>query len=115
MEIIREPLHDAPAGQEKIALRADRHTLAKRRWRGVAEDGREFGFDLEEPLSDCDAIFRDGGKLYVVFQEPEPLIEVILDEDSAKAAETGWSIGNMHLPMEVKGSAIRMAAGSVRR
>ena len=33
-----------------VILTADRATLAKRRWRGVAQDGREFGFDLDHVL-----------------------------------------------------------------
>jgi urease accessory protein UreE len=28
----------------------ERLKLAKRRWRGAATDGEEFGFDLEKPL-----------------------------------------------------------------
>ena len=33
-----------------IPLTVERRVLAKRRWRGKAEDGTDFGFDLDVPL-----------------------------------------------------------------
>ena len=32
--------------QNEISLTVERRVLAKRRWRGQAEDGTDFGFDL---------------------------------------------------------------------
>jgi urease accessory protein len=115
MEIVRHPLSCPETNRARVEIVVDRHTLAKRRWRGLASDGREFGFDLEEPLSDGVAVFDDGQHVYVVRQQPESLFEVALGDDPVRAAEMGWSIGNMHLPMEVKGSAIRMAAEPAAR
>jgi hypothetical protein len=52
LTIIREGLQDHITGEDhhQVRLIADRLTLTKRRWRGAAEDGRKFGFDLEGPL-----------------------------------------------------------------
>ena len=36
--------------ENKISLTVERRVLAKRRWRGEAEDGTDFGFDLVSPL-----------------------------------------------------------------
>ena len=36
--------------QNEISLTVERRVLAKRRWRGQAEDGTDFGFDLISPL-----------------------------------------------------------------
>ena len=58
MEIIRGALPLPATAFAKISIPIDRYTLAKRRWRGVAEDGREFGFDLEAPLADGAEIGR---------------------------------------------------------
>lgn len=108
MEIIRDHIHDhAPA--ERIEVRADRHQLAKRRWRGVAADGREFGFDLEHALSDGDAFLRDGAKLYVIAQDPEPVLEIALGTDAPTAARLGWLVGNLHFQIEVTPESVRVA------
>ena len=51
MKLIRE-LH-AIAGEtfdRSISLTVERRVLAKRRWRGQAEDRTDFGFDLQAPL-----------------------------------------------------------------
>ena len=50
MQIINHPLRGIGDGLKTIPLRVDRVTLAKRRWRGSAEDGCEFGFDLAVKL-----------------------------------------------------------------
>src|SRR4051794_5023561 len=49
--IVNHQLDSAP-DLPRIALRVDRLTLAKRRWRATAEDGAEFGFDLAAPMAD---------------------------------------------------------------
>ena len=66
----------AAAGDEIVFLTPDRATLAKRRWRGVAQDGREFGFDLDHALSDGSVFFREPGKSYVISQAPEAVLEI---------------------------------------
>ncbi|HET9523615.1 MAG TPA: hypothetical protein VFO90_05245 [Terrimicrobiaceae bacterium] len=100
-------VNGAAAGDEIIFLSPDRATLAKRRWRGVAQDGREFGFDLDHALSDGSVFFREPGKSYVISQSPEPVLEIELDQDPKPAAALAWQIGNLHFPIEVTDSVIR--------
>jgi urease accessory protein len=46
---------------EQVRLRVERRMFLKRRWRGTAEDGVEFGFDLAGRLhsSNRDSRLRD--------------------------------------------------------
>lgn len=89
-------------------LAVERLTLAKRRWRGVAEDGREFGFDLTAPLADGAAVFQSGTAVYVIAQKYEPVLEVALGTDSPTAARLGWMIGNLHFQIEVAAEIVRV-------
>jgi urease accessory protein len=115
MEIIRQ--HAASTDPNKLRVRVpiDRLTLAKRRWRGEAEDGREFGFDLEKPLADGATVFADEQREYVIAQKYEPVLEVLLAQDPPAAAKLGWMIGNLHFPLEVTSNAIRVADDSALR
>lgn len=92
---------------EQIRLVAERRMFLKRRWRGVAEDGTEFGFDLESRLKNGGVILREDLADYVVWQEPELIYEVLL-ETPAQAALVGWKVGNLHLPVEVTGNTVRV-------
>lgn len=79
-------------------LRVERRTLAKRLWRGVAEDGAEFGFQLEKSLQPGETIHETVRTRYVVVQEPEPVLEISLAGLPASAAAgIGWAVGNLHL------------------
>lgn len=91
-----------------IALRSDRITLAKRRWRGTADDGADFGFELESPLRDGDVVWQSETHRYVVQQAPEPVVAVDLDVAPSAAAGIGWAIGNLHL--ELSAEATRLLA-----
>jgi len=97
-----------PAADLKIAVPADRLNLAKRRWRAVAADGREFGFDLERHLHDGDVVHREESIAYVLAQKPEPVLEITLPADPTAAARLGWQIGNLHFPLETTAGAIRV-------
>ncbi len=108
LDIIRAPLAEHDASLPPVRIPVDRLTLAKRRWRGVAEDGREFGFDLEKPLADGDAAFQ-AESLYVIAQKYEPVLEVALGTDAPTAARLGWLIGNLHFPLEVACATVRVA------
>ncbi len=109
MEIIPSQLRGAPAeGEQIVAISADRSTLAKRRWRGIAADNREFGFDLERAVSHGDVVFREAARCYVVRQEPEPVLEIALEGTASRNASIAWQIGNLHFPIEITGSAIRV-------
>lgn len=108
MQLIHDHLHNVDPTLPRISIAVDRLTLAKRRWRGVAEDSREFGFDLEHPLSNGDIVCADGAA-YVIAQKPEPVLEVSLGTDAAAAARLGWIIGNLHFQLEVAEGVVRVA------
>ena len=44
--------------ENKISLTVERRVLAKRRWRGQAEDGTNFGFDLMS-LFEMECVFTE--------------------------------------------------------
>lgn len=112
MEIIHGATTTADATRPQIRLAVDRLTLAKRRWRGIAEDGREFGFDLTAPLRDGDFFFSSESGAYVLAQKYEPVLEVSVTgealRDGAQAARLGWLIGNLHFQIEVTADVIRV-------
>jgi urease accessory protein len=108
MEIINRPKPPAPSSLPILRIPVERLTLAKRRWRGMAEDGCEFGFDLERPLSDGSVVFQSGNAVYVIAQKFEPVLEVVLDTDLSEAARLGWTIGNLHFPLEVTSALVRV-------
>jgi urease accessory protein len=89
-------------------VRTDRITLAKRRWRGFAEDGVEFGLELAAPLTDGETILQTSTVRYVIRQEPEAVVEILLDLAPSAAAGIGWAIGNLHL--ELCGEPTRLLA-----
>lgn len=85
-----------------IALRVERLTLAKRLWRSTAEDGSEFGFELEAPLRHGDTFFQSADTRYTIHQQPEPVVEIALDIAPSAAAGIGWAIGNLHLELSAE-------------
>ncbi len=109
MEIIRAPLFEWDASLPPIRISVDRITLAKRRWRGAAEDGSDFGFDLETPLADGACVFQSERTIFVIAQRYEPVLEVALGSDAPASARLGWIIGNLHFPLEVAGAVVRVA------
>lgn len=95
-----------------LRIPVERLTLAKRRWRGVAEDGQEFGFDLETPLADGAAVFQSEVAVYVLAQKYEPVLEVRTSEcgvrNGGDAARLGWMIGNLHFQIEIVEDVVRV-------
>jgi len=91
--------HGIDGPHHHIDLWVDRATLAKRRWRGTAVDGREFGFDLTEPINHGAHFFADGANYYVIEQRPEDIIEIAVSSPR-EAGSLGWKLGNLHLPVE---------------
>ena len=90
----------------EIAVRADRFTLAKRLWRGTADDGTEFGCELDAPLRHGDCIFESANARYIVLQFEEPVVEVSLEVTPSAAAGIGWAIGNLHLELSAEPSRL---------
>ena len=101
MQLIHDHLHDWDRTLPRVALPVERLTLHKRRWRGVASDGVEFGFDLEHPLTDGDVFFQSEAGVYHLAQRPEPVLEIPLGLDATDAARLGWRLGNLHFPLAV--------------
>jgi urease accessory protein len=97
LRFVREPVADPDASLPEIAVRADRHDAARRRWRVVAEDGVEFGFELARPLRHGAVVAQTVAARYVLRQHAEPVLIVPLDLPSSAAAGLGWAFGNMHL------------------
>ena len=90
----------------EIVVRVERLKLAKRIWRGMADDGAEFGCELAMPLRDGDTIWQTSGARYVVRQPAEPVIEISLEVASSAAAGIGWAIGNLHLELSAEASRL---------
>lgn len=112
MHLIDEHLTAWDRALPRLELRVERLTLAKRRWRGVAEDGREFGFVLDRPMVDGEAFFATEAAVYVIAQMAEPVLEIQSSHfgtRSADAARLGWLIGNLHFPLAIDGDTIRVA------
>ena len=102
MHLIRRAVAESNSELREIALRTDRFTLAKRLWRGRADDGTEFGFELDAPLKHGDTVFQTSTARYVVQQAEEPVVEVALDVAPSAAAGLGWAIGNLHLELSAE-------------
>lgn len=113
--IVTKSLAERNAALPEVRIPVDRMVLAKRRWRGVAEDGAEFGFDLEKALPDGALVHQGAVAVYVLAQKYEPVLEVNLASNPAVAAKLGWMIGNLHFPLEVTEGVIRVADDSALR
>jgi urease accessory protein len=107
-QFIETPTPDLP----RIRIPVERLTLAKRRWRGEAEDGQEFGFDVEKPLADGVTIFQNEAAVYVLAQKYEPVLEVRTADcgvrNGGDAARLGWLIGNLHFQIEIVEDVVRV-------
>jgi urease accessory protein len=100
--LIRRPVPTPNAALPEIVLRAERLVLAKRLWRGAADDGVEFGFELDAPLAHGDTFFESATARYVVQQQPERVLEISLALAPSAAAGIGWAIGNLHLELSAE-------------
>ncbi len=91
----------------QIILNAERSMFLKRRWRGVASDGVEFGFDLEDRLKDGCVIFQTDVTDYVIRQIPELVYQIQMTSPDF-AALVGWKVGNLHFPVQITGAWVRI-------
>lgn len=119
MTIIQQPLDATATAPNIVRLAVERSTLAKRRWRGMAEDGAEFGFDLARPLADGAAFHQSETARYVIAQKYEPVLEIrgaeLTGAAFGDAARLGWMIGNLHFQIEIADGVIRVADDSAVR
>ncbi len=95
MHLITQALPAVPEGLTIVKVEVDRHKLARRRWRGTAADGSDFGFDVNESLSHGDCIHATDTEVYVIEQSPEDCFLVPI-KAAKEAAWIGWMIGNLH-------------------
>lgn len=102
MQLISGPVIAPDASLPEIILTVDRLTLAKRIWRGVAEDGAEFGFELDKPLQPGETFWQTAAARYVVRQQPEAVLAVSLEMAPSAAAGIGWAVGNLHLELQAE-------------
>jgi urease accessory protein len=102
MTIISAPVATPDPALPGVSLRAERLQLAKRIWRGSAEDGTEFGFELAAPLKHGDVFFQSASARYVIEQQPEALVEISLELAPSAAAGIGWAVGNLHLELQAE-------------
>lgn len=108
MHLVRHAI-PRPAGATLVAVAADRLTLSKTRWRGVAADGTEFGFDLAHPLQHGDCVFAEAGRAYCIEQASESVLEIALRGSHESAAQLGWLMGNLHQVVQVEPGLLRVA------
>ena len=99
MQLVSGPLAAADSSRPEIPIPVDRHTLAKRRWRGIAADGTEFGFELATPLRHGDTALQTAAGRYVIRQSEEAVVAIPLEMPPSAAAGVGWAIGNLHLEL----------------
>ena len=109
MEVIHQTLGELDNTLPVMALSVDRRTLAKTRWRAVAGDGQEFGFELAHPLAHGAIVFQSATHRYVIDQRPEILLRIVASTPE-EAARVGWMIGNLHFPAQVRDGAIFVEA-----
>lgn len=102
MLLIHGPLSESETDSAlpEVPVRADRRRLMKRLWRGRADDGTEFGFQVDAPLRDGYIVHQTEAARYVIRQDPEQVIEIRLDGSAVEAAQIAWCIGNMHFTIE---------------
>ena len=100
MQIIKEiPDEEASSDSPSVCLKVERRVLAKRRWRGQADDGTDFGFDLSAPLKHGDQFHFANEQRYQIEQLPEQVFKVAYP-DPREAAHRAWQVGNLHFPAQ---------------
>lgn len=102
LQLITASLANPDTSLPEVTLSVDRLTLAKRIWRGRAEDGVEFGFELEQRMRHGDTFWQTAVVRYVVHQQMEPVLAVSLDLAPSAAAGIGWAVGNLHLELQAE-------------
>lgn len=105
MELITNHLAHGETSKRTTILNTDRRTLAKRRWRAVAEDGKEFGFDLPHPIKNRTPFFETDDTRYEIRQSAERVIRIPFT-DLKQAAYYGWMVGNLHFSADFQEDAV---------
>lgn len=99
--IVRSPIAEPCVDRRVVRMIVERRQLARRVWRGRAEDGVEFGFELERPLRHGETFWQEPAIRYEISQQVEPVLAVALDTlPPSAAAGVGWAVGNLHLELQ---------------
>ena len=106
LQLIQAPVTQPDGSLPEVVLRTDRLTVAKRLWRGTAEDGTEFGFELTGPLKHGDTFWQTATARYVLQQQPEAVLEISLEVAPSAAAGIGWAVGNLHLELQAESTRL---------
>lgn len=106
MQLISGPVVAVDSSLTEVVLSVERLVLAKRRWRATAIDGADFGFELEKPLKHGEVFWQQNGARYVVRQQPEAVVEILLDIAPSAAAGIGWAVGNLHLELAAESNRL---------
>ena len=109
MQLIHASISESNSSLPVVAVSVERLKLAKRLWRGAADDGMELGFELNAPLKDGDVVWQTSLARYVIRQLPEAVLEVSLDVAPSAAAGIGWAIGNLHLELSAESTRLLTA------
>ena len=95
MHLITQAISQIPESLKSISIPVDRHKLARRRWRGTATDGTDFGFDVNDALEHGNCVYTSERIAYLIEQMPEDCFLIALKE-AKESAWIGWMIGNLH-------------------
>jgi urease accessory protein len=102
MHLIHGPLTSADKALPETGVGVDRLKLERRLWRAAADDGTEFGVEVDVPLKHGDVVWADANTRYIIRQLPEPVLEIPLDVAPDVAAMIGWAVGNLHFAIEAQ-------------
>ena len=106
MHLIHAPLATWDAVLPEVSVNVDRRKLARRLWRAVADDGTEFGVEVETPLQHGDVVWAGANARYVIRQAAEPVLEIPLAVEPDAAAVIGWAVGNLHSAIEARSDRV---------
>jgi urease accessory protein len=105
MNLITNHLSREETEKQIVSHKVDRRKLAKRRWRGVADDGEEFGFDLPHPLKNGTPFHETESTRYQIKLTPENVLRIPF-ADQKQAAYYGWMVGNLHFSADFEDTAV---------
>ena len=111
---MRRAIEAVPKGAWPLKRRIGTATLDldhrhRRRIRLETDGGVEFLLDLREArmLAPGDGLILDNGDVVEVQAAPERVCDVTAERPAA-LARLAWHLGNRHLPVEIRGHALRI-------
>jgi urease accessory protein len=105
MNLITNHLSREVSEKQTVSLKVERRKLAKRRWRGTADDGEEFGFDLPHPLKNGTPFHETEKARYQIELTSENVLRIPF-VDQKQAAYYGWMVGNLHFSADFEDNAV---------